>query len=157
MSTEQTCNDGYTHVQVLAACRASHLRGRALREFAMAQLDRLDGFDWSGVYRLEGDTLVLDAFVGAPTDHTQIPVGTGVCGTAVAQNKDQIIEDVRSLENYLACSLETRSEAVVLIKDNGKTLGQIDIDSHTVGRFGPEEVRLLEQLAVLLAERWAEP
>lgn len=153
----QAYNDGYTAEQVLETCRASELTGGPLRRLAMVELDKLKGFDWSGVYRLEGDTLVLDEYVGAPTDHTHIPVGKGVCGTAVAQDKDQIVEDVRSLENYLACSLETRSEAVVLIKWDGKTLGQIDIDSHAVGRFGPEEVRLLEQLANLLAERWAEP
>ena len=123
----------------------------------MAQLGRLPGFDWSGVYRLEGDLLVLDAFVGAPTDHTTIPVGRGVCGTAVSEGRNQIVDDVHSLENYLACSLETKSEAVVLIRRDGQIVGQIDIDSHTVGRFGPEEVALLTELAVLLGERWAEP
>lgn len=123
----------------------------------MQELDTLDGFDWSGIYRLEGDELVLDAFVGAPTDHTRIPVGRGVCGTAVAENKDQIIDDVHALENYLACSLETKSEAVVLIRNNGEVVGQIDIDSHTRGRFGPAEVKMLEELAVLLGDRWHEP
>ena len=133
------------------------MRGRAFRAFCMAQLDQLHGFDWSGVYRLEGDTLVLDEFVGAETDHTRIPVGTGVCGTAVAEDRNQAIEDVRELKNYLACSLETRSEAVVLIRGEGRVLGQIDIDGHEVGRFGPEEVALLEELAALIADRWDEP
>jgi GAF domain-containing protein len=122
----------------------------------MAQLDQLDGFDWSGAYRLEGDTLVLDEYVGAETDHTRIPVGTGVCGTAIAEDRNQVIEDVRELKNYLACSLETRSEAVVLIRREGQVLGQIDIDGHQVGAFGPTEVALLEELAALIAERWDE-
>jgi len=120
----------------------------------MKQLGKLDGFDWSGVYRLEGQHLVLDAFVGAPTEHTRIPVGQGVCGTAVAEDRDQIIEDVSKLENYLSCSLETKSEAVVLIKRDGATLGQIDVDGHKVGAFRADEVRLLEQMAGLIAERW---
>jgi GAF domain-containing protein len=54
--------------------------------FAMQQLDALETYNWSGIYRLEGDTLVLDAYVGAETDHTHIPVGRGVCGTAVAED-----------------------------------------------------------------------
>ncbi len=143
--------------EVANACWSSLLRGSAFRAYCMAQLDLLDGFDWSGVYRLEGDTLVLDEYVGAETDHTRIPVGRGVCGTAVAEDKNQIIEDVRELKNYLACSLETRSEAVVLIRREGIVLGQIDIDGHRVGTFGPEEVSLLEELAGMIAERWDEP
>lgn len=143
--------------KALDACLASPLTGRAFRAFCMRQLDQLDGFDWSGVYRLEGDTLVLDEYVGAPTDHTRIPVGKGVCGTAIAQDKDQIVDDVRGLENYLACSLETRSEAVVLIRGEDRVLGQIDVDGHKVGRFGFDETVMLRSMAALIAERWDEP
>lgn len=149
--------DRYTYAEILASVKAFPASGREFRAFCMAQLDRLEGFDWSGVYRLEGDELVLDEYVGAPTDHTRIPVGVGVCGTAISQDKDQIIKDVRALENYLACSLETRSEAVVLIRRNGEVLGQIDIDGHTIGRFGEEEHVFLTELAGLIAERWTEP
>lgn len=153
----ETKGQAGTAEQVLATCEKSRAQGRAFRDLCMAQLDRLDGFDWSGVYVLEGDTLVLETFVGAPTEHTRIPVGQGVCGTAVAQDKDQIIDDVSKLENYLSCSLETKAEAVVLIKKDGRTLGQIDIDSHRAAAFGPREVALLEALAALMADRWAEP
>ncbi|MBX3110948.1 MAG: GAF domain-containing protein [Fimbriimonadaceae bacterium] len=139
---------------VLRALRQSALRGRALREEAMRLLDGLPGFDWCGVYGLHGDYLHLDAYVGAATDHTVIPVGRGVCGTAVAEDKNQVVEDVRDLSNYLACSLSTRSEIVVLIKDGDKTLGQIDIDGHTVGRFGRPEEAFLEAVAEILAARW---
>lgn len=121
----------------------------------MQILDELPDYNWSGVYRLEGDQLVLDAYVGATTEHTHIPVGRGVCGTAVAENKNQVIEDVRELDNYLACSVSTRSEIVVLIRDpQGKVLGQIDIDGHRVGAFDDSDERLLEDLAAILAERW---
>lgn len=120
----------------------------------MAALDQIPGFDWCGIYRLEGNTLVLDAFVGAPTDHDRIPVGRGVCGTAVAEDRNQIVADVCELDNYLACSLATRSEIVVLIRKSGIVLGQIDIDSHTVGRFGPAEEEMLTDLAHLIAARW---
>jgi GAF domain-containing protein len=140
--------------EVLNAVRASSLTGFDLRMFAMRQLSGIEGFDWCGVYRLEEGGLVLDAYVGEPTDHDRIAVGVGVCGTAVAEGRNQVVPDVRDLDNYLACSLETRSEIVVLIKSGGRILGQIDIDGHQVGRFGPEEERFLDSLASILADRW---
>lgn len=142
---------------VLEAVRRSPLQGFAIRMEAMEQLSRLPNYHWSGIYRLEGATLVLDAYVGEATDHTHIPVGRGVCGTAVAERKNQVIEDVRTLENYLACSLKTRSEIVVLIERHGQILGQIDIDGHEVGAFSDRDEAFLTQLAQILAERWDEP
>lgn len=121
----------------------------------MEQLDSLEAYNWSGIYRLEGETLILDEYVGAATDHTRIAVGVGVCGTAVAEGKNQVIDDVRELSNYLACSLETRSELVVLIWDSKhEILGQIDIDGHTVGAFDASDEEMLEAIAKILAERW---
>lgn len=143
---------------ILAELSASPLEGAALRRLAMEQLASLPGYDWSGIYRLEGGDLVLDEYVGAPTDHIRIPVGVGVCGTAVAENANQVVEDVRVLENYLACSVSTRSEIVVLIRDSsGAVLGQIDIDGHTVGAFDRSDEALLEAVGKLLASRWGEP
>ena len=101
---------------VLESCRSTDLFSKEFRQHCMEELDKIDGYDWSGVYRLEGDTLVLDAFVGAETDHTRIPAGQGVCGTAVALGANQIVDDVQGLENYLSCSMETKFEIVVLIK-----------------------------------------
>ncbi len=121
----------------------------------MEQLDTLETYNWSGIYRLEGETLVLDEYVGAATDHTRIAVGVGVCGTAVAEGKNQVIADVRELANYLACSLETRAELVVLIfSPDHEILGQIDIDGHTVGAFDATDVAMLEAMAKTLAARW---
>ena len=140
--------------RILDAVRTHPSDGFELREFAMSQLDSLDDYNWSGIYRLEGDLLKLDAYVGAATDHKEIPVGRGVCGTAVAENANQVIADVRELENYLACSLQTRSEIVVLIRDGDTILGQVDIDGHRVGAFDASDEVLLEELATLLAERW---
>lgn len=147
VSTEQA-------LEIIQAVRESHARGFDLRLLAMQALDDLPDYNWSGIYRLDGDTLVLDAYVGAETDHTRIPVGRGVCGTAVAENKNQVIDDVRELENYLACSVSTRSEIVVLIRRDGEILGQIDIDGHRVGAFDNSDEKLLQELAVLLANRW---
>jgi GAF domain-containing protein len=141
--------------QTLNTIASSNLSGASLRKFAMEQLSALPNYNWSGIYRLEGDTLVLDEYVGAETDHTHIPVGRGVCGTAVADNANQIVEDVNQLTNYLACSITTKSEIVVLIRDSAGTIfGQIDIDGHTVGAFDQTDESFLDRLAVLLAPRW---
>jgi L-methionine (R)-S-oxide reductase len=140
--------------RLLAAIRSQPYEGAMLRRRAMELLDELPNYNWSGVYRLEVDTLVLDEYVGAETDHTQIKVGVGVCGTAVAENANQVIEDVRELDNYLACSLQTRSEIVVLIKNEAGILGQIDIDGHQVGAFDKSDEEFLESVAEILADRW---
>ncbi len=140
--------------QVLAAVRSQPYEGAALRKVAMQILSELPNYNWSGIYRLEGDELILDEYVGAETDHTRIKVGVGVCGTAIAEDANQVIADVRKLDNYLACSLQTRSEIVVLIKDGDRTFGQIDIDGHAVGAFDKSDEALLEQVAEILADRW---
>lgn len=120
----------------------------------MRLLNDLPGYEWSGVYRLEDDTLHLDAYTGDATDHTEIPVGRGVCGTAVAERRSQVIEDVQALDNYLSCSIKTRSEIVVLIESGEEILGQIDIDGHEVGAFDASDERFLRRVAAVLAERW---
>jgi L-methionine (R)-S-oxide reductase len=112
-------------------------------------------FDWVGIYVLKGQMLELGPYIGAATDHKRIPVGRGVCGTAVAENQDQNIPDVRGHSNYLACSLDTRSELVVLVRDKkGAILGQIDIDSHTTAAFGPDEVSSVRKVADELGGLW---
>jgi L-methionine (R)-S-oxide reductase len=98
-------------------------------------------WDWSGIYLL--------------ADHSRIGIGEGVCGTAVSEEKNQIVEDVREVENYLACSIHTRSELVVLIRDSGRIVGEFDIDSDTVGAFTHEDEALLEEMGALISGRVA--
>lgn len=141
----------------MEALEASGLIGRPLRKLATELLSEQDGFDWVGVYALHGNELLLDEFVGEPTEHSRIAVGKGVCGTAVAENRNIVVDDVRDLENYLACSLETRSEIVVLIRNqDGKVLGQIDADGHAVGAFDASDEAALGEIAEFLADRWNE-
>ena len=111
-------------------------------------------WDWSGIYLLTGGVLVLGPST-APADHDRIEVGEGVCGTAVSEDKNQVVEDVREVENYLACSIHTRSEIVVLIRHGGDVVGQFDIDSDAVGAFTSEDETLLEELAGVVAPRVA--
>src|SRR5215210_3731946 len=112
-------------------------------------------WDWSGIYLLVDGTLVVGPFAGSdePPEHSRIEVGDGVCGTAVAEDKNQLVEDVRELDNYLACSLSTRSELVVLIREGGRIVGQFDIDSDERGAFTEEDEVLLEEIATMIAPR----
>lgn len=118
---------------------------------------RFTHYKWVGVYWLEGDTLVLGPYVGEPTEHTRIAVGQGVCGTAVAQGRNQIVRDVRQVANYLACSLKTRSEIVVLIRRAGRVLGQIDADADEPGAFDTTDEALLTAVAERLAALLTDP
>jgi len=102
---------------------------------------------WAGIYYLRGSTLELGPFSGIPTVHTRIPVGKGVCGTAVEQRRNQLIEDVRQCENYLSCSEAVRSELVVLIWRHHSILGVIDIDSDEIGTFGYDQEQAIERIA----------
>ncbi len=111
-------------------------------------------WDWSGIYLLVGDTLVLGPRT-APADHSRIGIGEGVCGTAVADDRNQVVEDVREVENYLACSIHTRSELVVLIREDGRIVGEFDIDSDTVGAFTREDEALLDEVGTLISGRVA--
>ena len=112
-------------------------------------------WDWSGIYLLVDGTLVVGPFAGSdePPEHSRIEVGDGVCGTAVAEDRNQLVEDVRELDNYLACSLSTRSELVVLIREDGRIVGQFDIDSDERGAFTQDDEALLEELATVVAPR----
>jgi len=103
------------------------------------------------LYMLHGNELVLEAYAGRETEHTRIPVGVGVCGTAVASGQDQNVPDVSSVSNYLACNVWTRSELVVLIRRGNTILGQIDIDSDVPAGFPPEEEAAVREVAEALA------
>ncbi|MBS1717470.1 MAG: GAF domain-containing protein [Armatimonadetes bacterium] len=141
---------------ILHAVQVAPFRGAALRKFAMERLAELPNYNWCGIYRLEGEELILDEFVGEATDHTRIKVGVGVCGTAVAKNANQVVDDVSQVGNYLACSIKTKSEIVVLIREGQTILGQIDIDGHTPRAFDGTDEALLNEIAVVLADRWTE-
>ncbi|MBM3498971.1 MAG: GAF domain-containing protein [Armatimonadetes bacterium] len=106
---------------------------------------------WVGLYYLRGEVLELGPFSGIPTVHTRIPVGKGVCGTAVQTRQNQIVEDVRQCRNYLCCSEAVRSEIVVLIWRNHEILGVIDVDSDDVGTFGFTDEQELDKVAKLIS------
>ena len=144
--------------RVVAALRGAFARDAGREELLRTAAEKIQaaGPPYTSVYlyMLHGEELVLEAFAGRETDHTRIPVGKGVCGTAVATGQDQNVPDVRAVENYLACNTWTRSELVVLIRRGERILGQIDVDSDEPDPFRPEEEaevrRVADALGVLL-------
>ncbi|MBA3319017.1 MAG: GAF domain-containing protein [Gemmatimonadales bacterium] len=144
--------------KVIASLRGAFARevGRAALLRTAAEKIRAAGPPYTSVYlyMLQQDELILEAFAGRDTEHTRIPVGQGVCGTAVATGVDQNVPDVRAVENYIACNSWTRSELVVLIRRGDTILGQIDVDSDQPDPFTVEEAaevrRVADALGVLL-------
>ena len=113
-------------------------------------------FHWTGIYELFPDNILrLGPFLGAPTDHVFIGVGRGVCGTAVAEKRNMNIPDVTKISNYLACSSDTRSELVVLIRSGDAIYAQIDIDSHEIAAFDDVAVEDVQRVADWLARLYA--
>ncbi|MBP7173979.1 MAG: GAF domain-containing protein [Cloacibacterium sp.] len=111
-------------------------------------------FNWTGFYFRNGDKeeLVLGPYVGAPTDHTVIPFGKGICGQVAVSNQTFIVPNVKEQDNYLSCSIDTKAEIVVPIIKNGENIGQIDIDSHTLNPFTQQDRELLEWLCNEIAK-----
>ena len=122
---------------------------------AVRTLEQADErFDWVGVYLMKQgeEKLWLHNYVGEPTEHALIEVGQGICGTAVAEKKNQNVPDVSEVENYLACSPRVKSELVVLIRAGDEILGQIDIDSHQKAAFKDTDEQEVQAVADKLAE-----
>jgi L-methionine (R)-S-oxide reductase len=140
---------------IVSALRGAFARevGREALLRTAAERIRAAGAPYTSVYMymLHGDELVLEAFAGRETDHVRIPVGQGVCGTAVATGEDQNVPDVRAISNYIACNAWTRSELVVLIRRGATILGQIDVDSDESDPFAPEEEAEVKKVADALA------
>jgi L-methionine (R)-S-oxide reductase len=139
----------------LDALAKSATSGEALMKSIVALLhEKVTRYNWVGFYMLEregGDTLVLGPFKGTMTPHTRIPLNQGICGAAASSRKTIVVDDVNSDSRYLACSLETKSEIVVPVFVRGKVVGELDIDSHFLAAFGPDDRKLCEHAATLVS------
>ena len=109
----------------------------------------LPDINWAGFYKMTDGKLVLGPFQGKPACIV-IPVGRGVCGTAVAEDRTQLVFDVHQFPGHIACDCASNSEIVVPIRVDGKIWGVLDIDSPTVGRFTETDRAGLEQFVLVL-------
>ena len=109
----------------------------------------LENINWAGFYIMEQGALVLGPFQGKPAC-IRIPVGKGVCGTAAAEDRTQLVADVHQFPGHIACDGASNSEIVVPIHKDGQVWGVLDIDSPLFGRFTPEDREGLEDFVKAL-------
>ena len=142
-------------VKKIQEMRAGGYLSDAILRETVKQIKASDSsYNFVGVYLFnEADNeLWLHNYMGEGTDHAKIPVGTGVCGTAVAEKANQNVPDVTAIDNYLACSPRTKSELVVLIRAGDEIFGQVDIDCRQKDCFAKSKQESLELIADKLAE-----
>ena len=120
-----------------------------LANAAALLFNALDNINWAGFYLLEGNILVLAPFQGKPAC-IEIPVGRGVCGTAVELGKTMVVDDVHTFAGHIACDSASASEIVIPMYENGRIFGVLDIDSPIKGRFTEEDKKGLEEFARIL-------
>ena len=111
----------------------------------------LEDLNWAGFYFLEGGKLVLGPFQGKPAC-IEIEVGKGVCGTAVQEERTQLVPDVHLFPGHIACDSASNSEIVVPLRVKGSVVGVLDIDSPWPGRFTTEDQAGLEAAAEIIAQ-----
>ncbi|MEK5061760.1 GAF domain-containing protein [Paenibacillus sp. FSL H7-0326] len=112
----------------------------------------LKDINWVGFYVYNGTELVLGPFQGLPAC-IRIALGRGVCGTAAAERKTQLVRNVHDFPGHIACDAATNSEIVVPIVKNGELFGVLDIDSPLLNRFDEEDQAFLERFVSILAEQ----
>jgi L-methionine (R)-S-oxide reductase len=114
----------------------------------------IDYYNWVGFYFRNGkkEELKLGPYVGAPTDHTIIPFGKGICGQVALSNQNFVAPDVAAQDNYIACSITVKAEIVIPIFVNGENIGQIDIDSNTPDPFTEADEGFLEFVCEKVSE-----
>lgn len=123
--------------------KAVNTRLQAVCELLKAEVPH---YDWVGFYFRNGkkEELKLGPYAGAPTDHTIIPFGKGICGQVAVSNANFVVPDVAAQDNYIACSITVKAEIVVPLFVDGENIGQIDIDSNTPDPFTEADERFLE-------------
>ena len=124
---------------------SNNLKDEKLLETCTYLKETIPYYDWVGFYFKNGnkEELKLAQFAGEPTEHTIIPFGKGICGQVAISNQNFVVQDVSEQKNYISCGWKVKSEIVIPIFKDGKNIGQIDIDSHTVNPFTKEDEELL--------------
>jgi len=133
------------HIKAILSNSSLSVDERLLETCALMR-ENIDYYNWVGFYFKNGDKdeLKLGPYVGTPTDHTIIPFGKGICGQVAVSNKNFVVPDVAAQDNYIACSIDVKSEIVVPIFKAGENIGQIDIDSNSIDPFTEKDERFLE-------------
>ncbi|MDK2886288.1 MAG: L-methionine (R)-S-oxide reductase [Thermosipho sp. (in: thermotogales)] len=120
-----------------------------MKEICEILYNNVPYYDWVGFYMInEKNLLELSEFVGEPTEHTEIPIGKGICGQAAEKKAVFIVQDVSKETNYLSCSPKVKSEIVIPIFKDGEVIGELDIDSHFIAPFDDRDKSFLEKICL---------
>ena len=111
--------------------------------------EKLDGINWVGFYTIKNGRLVLGPFQGKVAC-TIIPMGKGVCGTAAATDRTQLVPDVHKFPGHIACDSASNSEIVIPMHRSGEVFGVLDIDSPLFNRFDENDRKGLEEFVRIL-------
>ena len=131
---------------------ASAAKGQDMRKQVAKALNAVPTYSWVGIYLVRGTELHLDAWSGpAPTIHTTIAVGKGVCGWAAKSGRTEIVSDVSKDPRYVKCFENTMSEIVVPVISAGKVVAEIDIDSDQLNAHSSVDREFLEAVAAKVA------
>ncbi|HEV2449354.1 MAG TPA: GAF domain-containing protein [Thermoplasmata archaeon] len=125
-----------------------HSGSAGLTELSRFLRSRFAHYAWVGVYRLDGQTLLLDGWDGErATEHVRIPIDQGLCGRAAREGRTIRVGDVSASPEYLSCFLDTRSELVAPVHDGARVLGEIDVDGAALNAYDESDERFLEEVA----------
>ncbi len=139
------------HSQMKALLEGEHDMTANLANVSALFNEVLDNINWVGFYLMKNNELILGPFQGKVAC-VRIAAGKGVCGTAVLENKTQLVEDVHRFPGHIACDSASNSEIVIPLRCKGKVVGVLDIDSPLIGRFDTEDASGLEKLAGVIEE-----
>lgn len=117
----------------------------------------LEDINWAGFYLVKNGELLLGPFQGKPAC-IHIPLGKGVCGSAAAEERTFVIDDVHQFPGHIACDCASNSEIVIPIRSQGRIIGVLDIDSPVFARFDSGDQEGLEEMVRILEQacRWEE-
>ena len=113
-------------------------------------------YDWVGFYFKNGEKeeLKIGPYAGLATDHTIIPFGKGICGQVAVSSENLVVPDVNAQDNYIACSLNVKSEIVIPLFVNNINIGQIDIDSNNLKQFSSKDLEFLKKINQMISEKF---
>ena len=120
--------------------------------FAGLIMTMMEDLNWAGFYLVRGGELVVGPFQGKPAC-IHIPVGKGVCGTAILQDRMQVVPDVHEFPGHIACDSASASEIVIPIHAGNRIAAVLDIDSPVKDRFSAEDAAGLAELVRLIEKK----
>ncbi len=109
-------------------------------------------YAWVGFYLVDNEELVLETFLGKPTEHVRIPLDKGICGASASLKQTMLIKDVKKDERYISCDIDVKSELVIPMIYDHQVIGVLDIDSNYRNVFTEYECKLLEEIVKWVAD-----